>query len=310
MLRLVPVMVLFIVGACGTDLTADKACSDIATARCVQLMTCSSADLAKRWPDLATCEAREKLACTDALGAPATASTPSTVDACSSALATQTCDAALSGVAPPTACLTQAGPAANGAACAFAAQCASAFCSIATSSSCGVCATSPVAGDSCAAQSCGQTLVCSSAMVCVAPVALAGSCSKSMPCGVGLSCVGSTTTTNGTCMAEGATAGVTCDPRRMTGAACNAADGLTCDTATNTCVTQPLAQAGQPCGLIGTTVTACGGGATCEGTASSSVCVAAAVDGAACDAVNGPACEFPARCVANTCQLPGAMACK
>src|SRR5437763_8665052 len=96
-----------VVAGCGTDLSRDQACTDLSTARCGELMTCSTADLTKRWPDVDTCEAREKLACMDALAAPQTAATPASDQACADALAAATCDAFLSGVQPPAACLPQ-----------------------------------------------------------------------------------------------------------------------------------------------------------------------------------------------------------
>src|SRR4051794_39191891 len=72
-MRLALFAIAIVVAGCGSDLSRDQACADLATARCGALMTCSAPDLARRWPDIATCEAREKLACTDALAAPQTA---------------------------------------------------------------------------------------------------------------------------------------------------------------------------------------------------------------------------------------------
>lgn len=302
----------FVVGACGSDLTADKACTDVAAARCTQIMTCSAADLSRRWPDLATCEAREKLACTEGLSAPNTGASPSSVDACSTALTAQTCSAYLAGFMPPTQCLAQSGPAAAGAACGFAAQCKSGFCAIATGSLCGTCANLPAVGDSCATSGCGPTLECvASTMTCQMPLAANGSCSKSAPCGGGLSCVGATGTANGTCMPEGTTAGAACDVARKTAPGCSASAGLTCDSGSKMCVTQPLVAAGQPCGVTGTTFTGCLAGATCFFAAGSNMgtCMAPAADGGACDTTLGPDCEFPARCISGTCQLPGSMTC-
>jgi hypothetical protein len=115
----------------------------------------------------------------------------------------------------------------------------------------------------------------------------------------------------GTCQLEVATAGGTCDPKQATAPACSGSAGLTCDTQMLVCVPQPLASANQPCGLIGTTRTACSGGATCsipQGE-TTGVCVAPAADGAACNVDSAPECETPARCVNGTCQLPGSMAC-
>src|SRR5437763_4188562 len=100
---------LLLVAACGSDLTADQACTQLAQVRCSQLQTCSAADLARRWPDLATCEARDKLACTDSLAAKATAASPSSAEKCGAALAAQSCDAFLAAVPPPADCLPQLG---------------------------------------------------------------------------------------------------------------------------------------------------------------------------------------------------------
>ena len=307
---------LLMVVACGSDLTADEACTRIAQDRCTRLQACSASDLTRRWPDVASCEQREKLACTEALAAPKTANTPSTTDACAAALAAEDCPAFLAAVDPPTACVVQHGPFAAGAACSFAAQCATGFCAVAAGALCGTCAPQPMPGDSCANQGCGQTMVCvAGTQQCEVPVASGAACSSSIPCAQGLACVGGTT---GTCMAEGETVGAACDVRRLTAPDCDAAAGLACDRSSNTCVMQPLAPAGATCGEITTVFTACMSGATCVRAAGSTTgtCIAPAADGAACDSVSGPGCLFPARCVpsaagasAGTCQLPGSTTC-
>ena len=305
------VLGLFVVG-CGTDLTADQACSDVAASRCSKLSTCSATDLERRWGDFATCDTREKLACMQGLAAHATAATPTSTETCSTALEASTCDAFLSGVTPPAECLAQKGTAMLGAACAFSAQCSSGFCALASDALCGTCAAMPVAGDSCATTGCGPELSCVKAtMLCQAPVAGGGACDRTLPCGTGLSCVGSTMTTMGTCMADVTSVGATCDPLRKTGPTCDAGSGLACNTMTKQCVMQPDAAAGMPCGLISNVETRCAAGATCEVPtgATAGTCVAPAADGAACDATNGPECLFPAKCVAGTCQLPGSATC-
>jgi hypothetical protein len=305
------VLGVFVLG-CGTDLTADQACSDVAASRCSKLSSCSATDLERRWGDFATCSTREKLACMQSLAAHATAATPTTTETCSTALEQSTCVAFLSGVSPPTQCFAQKGVAANGAACAFSAQCSSGFCALTADSLCGTCAAMPAAGDSCATTGCGPTLSCVKAtMLCQAPVASGGACDKTLPCGTGLSCVGSTMTAMGTCMADVTTVGATCDPQRKTGPTCDAGSGLACNTMTKMCVMQPDATAGMPCGLINNVETRCAAGATCETPTgqTAGTCVAPAADGAACDATNGPDCLFPAKCVAGTCQLPGSMTC-
>ena len=308
------VFFILVVGACGTDVTADQACTAVAHSRCTQLMTCSPADLAIRWPDLATCETRETLSCTESQAAPKTAATPSRTDACAGELNMQTCVAFQSGVMSPPDCLSPSGPGLDASACGFNGQCSSGFCSTPSNALCGTCTAPPVAGDSCASQACGPTMNCVTAtQLCQVPVALSGACNKDMPCGVSLICVGDTTTVMGTCMQRIATAGTACDPATKTGANCDPNVGLVCDTAMKVCVTQPIAAAGAPCGAVTTAETRCTAGATCyvpDG-ATVGTCVAPAADGAACDDTDtvGPGCLTPAKCVTGTCQLPGSTSC-
>ena len=316
-MRLARLALLVVVG-CGTDITADQACTTLAQDECTELMTCSAADMQRRWPDIATCESRRKLACTQALAAPENANSPSHEEACAAAIAKDTCDAYLSGVEPPMECLPPNGTAANGAACSYAGQCASSFCAVAPGSLCGTCANEPAAGDSCATQGCGPTLNCvGSTMICQIPVASGGQCSKDLPCTEGQSCVGATMTAMGTCMPQGTTVGASCDARQMTGPNCSPAAGLTCGTTTNQCAIQPLVAAGQPCGVTNGLFVGCLAGASCKRATGSATgtCVAPAADGAACDSTNGPSCTTPAKCVisgtgtAGTCQLLGSQAC-
>jgi hypothetical protein len=301
-----------LVVGCGSDVTADQACTALAQDTCTKLSTCAAADLQRRWPDLATCETRQKLACTDALKAPKTAQNPTREDTCGSEIAAESCTTYLSGVEPPNECTAPVGPLATGAACSFAGQCATGFCAIASNALCGTCATEPVAGASCANSGCGQTLNCvATTMLCQAPVTDGGACSRDLPCIQGEACVGATQTAMGTCMAQVTTAGATCDARTMTGPNCDPAAGLVCNTMTNMCVMQPLVAAGQTCGVINNVNTGCLAGATCQRATGSmtGTCVGPAADGATCDATNGPDCTTPAKCVAGTCQLPGSMSC-
>jgi len=301
-----------LVVGCGSDVTADQACTALAQDTCNKLNTCSAADLQRRWPDLATCESREKLACTQALTAPKTANNPTHEDACASDLGSETGDAYLSGVTPPPGCVVPKGPGADGSTCSYPAQCSSGFCAIPTGSFCGTCAAAPVAGASCATQGCGQTMNCvASTMTCQAPVLAGGACSRDLPCIEGTACVGATMTAMGSCVAQGTTVGATCDARTMTGPNCSLAAGLTCDTSTTMCAMQPLVAAGQTCGVVNNVFVGCLAGAACNRATGSmtGTCVAPAADGAACDATAGPFCTFPARCVSGTCQLPGSQSC-
>jgi hypothetical protein len=310
---------LMLVVGCGSDPTENEACTKIAQDRCSQLQSCSAADLARRWTDLATCESRETLSCTEGLSAPKTGNNPSAVESCASALVAETCPAFLAGVNPPAACVTKKGPRANGMPCSFPAQCSSAFCAVASNALCGVCAAQPNPGDSCAAQTCGQDMVCvASTQLCQVPAAMGATCMQALPCGQGLACVGASMTTAGTCMPQATMIGAACDQRRMTAADCDPAAGLTCDRATNQCVMEPLVPTGGTCGNVNGVDNACSGGATCARPPASptGTCVAPATDGGACDSASGPDCLFPARCVptvsggtAGTCQLPGSQSC-
>ncbi len=304
--------------ACGGDSSQDQACQTLAKARCSQLQTCSAADLRRRWGDLDTCEAREKLSCTESLAVSDTAATPATIDGCASAVSADGCAEFLA-IPPPPACLPPAGPRAAGSPCAFNAQCSTSFCSIALTALCGTCMPPPAAGASCVSNGCGPNMNCVVAtMQCQIPVQLNGACDKTLPCDHGLSCVGVMTGVMGTCMMAGELTGATCDPARHSGADCDPDYGLSCDTTMRTCIAEPIAPAGGNCGAVGTAFTRCTDGGTCVMAmgATTGVCVAPAADGGACDSVNGPFCFFPARCVPNTpggtvgvCKMPGSQSC-
>ncbi len=299
----------------GTDaVTTADACTMLATAHCTQLMTCSPADLNKQFGTLATCIARQTLGCNGELAAADTGASPSGMIACGAALTAEACSDFL-GRGSPAACVF-AGP--NDGTCAFAAQCATSFCSIGADALCGVCQNDPAPGAACTANGCGPNLGCdSNNSLCEALAESGAACNPTTPCDHALACVGDTKTTNGTCKPQIVTLGAACDATRKTAATCDADDGLTCSTTTNKCVAQPLVAAGQPCGAINGGDTECTAGATCviPSAATTGTCVAPAADGAACDTKAGPGCFDPARCIptgtgtAGTCKLPGSQAC-
>ena len=314
-----PLVVLLALAGCSSGPSAEQACSKEGSDRCAALMMCSPADLSRRFGDLATCEARETLACVDGVDAPKTGQTPQNEENCGEQLLAQSCDAYLSNVMPPTACEPPDGPGSNGAPCAFSGQCSSGFCAVPSYGLCGTCALAPAAGASCASAGCPLTMTCvASTMLCEVPVPDGGLCSAGLPCASGLACVGSSTTTMGACTVQPTTVGASCDASRKLGPDCSGDAGLVCDSTTNTCVTEPLVAASQPCGTMNGVFTGCTGGATCmrPSGGATGTCVAPAADGAACDTLNGPTCLTPARCVtggsgstAGTCQLPGSMTC-
>jgi hypothetical protein len=309
------------VAACGATTPSDSAaCQTLAQARCQRLAACSAADLAKRYPDEATCEMRIELSCTAALGAANTGATPNTVETCAASLPDEACPAFLA-ADQTDACMPQTGTRATGAACEFPAQCASMYCAIASDSLCGQCAALPQVGDSCADQGCAPNQVCvASTMTCQVAVADGGACTADLPCVEGDACVGANAGTNtmGSCKAQPTTVGAACDPKRQTAADCNIDAGVVCDTTSDQCVAQPIVAAGMTCGDVAGVPTRCAAGGTCVKPTGSTTgtCVAPAADGAACDTAAGPGCLTPAKCVptstggtAGTCELPADPTC-
>jgi hypothetical protein len=288
-------------------LTADEACAARAAASCERLSACSIFALQTRFGDLATCEARQKLACTLSLAAPDTGATPATDEACAAALKTVACDAYLDGDLPEP-CLPRVGTRVAGAACLFAAQCQSAFCGIAKGSTCGTCTTAPGIGSSCATFACKSGLICvKETSLCESPEVLNASCDRGHPCGPGLSCVGQAAGTPGRCGNFAAAENVTCDPKEKVAPDCDHRLGLFC--VANQCARATYATAGQACGAVNGSAVACLADANCEKPAGSNqgTCVAPAADGAACDADVGPHCTTPARCVPTVAGQPAGL---
>src|SRR4051812_9407778 len=110
---------------CGkAGISADQACADLAQARCAKRDGCTSGvGITRNYGDMATCLAREKLACTDALAADRTGNSPDLVEKCVAAYPTFSC-ADFADNRPPADC-APAGAGPDGAACAFNGQCQS-----------------------------------------------------------------------------------------------------------------------------------------------------------------------------------------
>jgi hypothetical protein len=308
--------------AWGGGPTADQACADSAHAKCTRLQTCSAADVETRYGDEQTCESREKRSCANALAAPGNGNNPTKTEACSQEYATWSCTDYLDTANVPAACKQASGSVADGAACAFAGQCASGFCAIVPGSACGTCGAPPSPGASCAQlTNCGQGLVCTfDTQVCVVYAASGAPCGKGAPCGAGLSCVGAdaATATMGTCQAAVAASGATCDASQKTGPGCDRNLGLQCNSMSKQCATLTFGAGGQPCDDVNNQFTPCSASGQCSTTMGgmAGTCTAAAADGAACDVMAGPPCLNPARCVvgsgggtAGTCQLQSSTAC-
>ncbi len=319
----------FAFSACGGT-SADSACTDIAATRCAQRSMCTnSIGITKTYGDQNTCLAREKLSCVNALAAKDTGNTPTRVETCNAALKTESCADFFAGNTPP-ACVN-AGTLADSSACAFAGQCTSSYCTGLDNAACGTCG-EPLAtaadcsnGGTCArGQTCYTTTGANPTTTCLTEGGAGASCSRTAPCGTGFTCVGAVfagmNPTPGSCMADGTTAGAACDPTARTGAGCERAIGLFCNTMSKTCTTVTYAADGAACGE-GTdgNLTDCAGG-NCYGSTNGAMptmgtCKANAADGAACDTSAGPDCLAPARCVtasgstAGTCMLANASQC-
>jgi hypothetical protein len=317
-------------GGGDAPLSIDRACTDLAKARCTRLAACSDADLKLRDGDEATCETREKASCVNGLSAPATGSTPTTAEACASAIGAATCAQYL-GFSPIAACAPKVGTLGDGASCTFSGQCASSFCAVPVGAGCGKCAAVPKVGDAChtedSAQGCGPYLHCGKdSNLCVAYVASGGACDKNEVCDFGLSCVGAKTTTKGACQPLAAAVGATCDAKQQTAPGCDRALGLWCPSAgasAGKCAPfTTYAKTGEACGTLDdVTYAACSGGAVCvvpPGGAGKGTCQGPANAGEPCDTSgNGASCITGARCVvigdagtSGTCVVSTGDACK
>ena len=309
----------------GSGISADQACSDAAQAQCQKLDACHVNGVALRYGSNALCISRVKANCLTSIGAPDTGRTPANEEACAAAYASATCaDFVQNTIA---ACQPPAGTRAEGRACAYAGQCASAFCAFAPGAACGTCAAPTTPGQSCASSQCADGQTCLKAgAVCQPFGAVGDKCSTTSECQIGLTCVGavSATATAGTCMTGAEAVGAACD--RTTGPQCDEVQGLYCSfvpkATAGSCVKYLTATSGA-CGYtagVGTTgssYTICLGGGQCivPSGANAGTCVPDALDGKPCDTVNGPGCLTPARCVTlpgattGTCTLPDPTVC-
>jgi hypothetical protein len=306
-------------GAAGSPdggLTDDQACTDVATAHCARLQSCSNgARITRDFGDFSTCVVRERLGCLSALAAPSTGQSAATEEACAAALPSQDCNDLY--LARGSSCAVS-GALADGAPCAFNGQCQSSYCVHDKNAACGVCGQPPAAGASCANDFCARGQFCDSVTsACAAGAGDGNPCNRMTPCGPGSSCVGATMTTSGTCQPAASQPTAACDPRQRSLPSCDPNQGLSCNTLSLTCTAIAYVDDGQPCGVLADGSTAgCKGGGLCVIATGQTVgtCKAPAPDGAACDLVAGPPCLFPARCAvaggtAGTCVVPVGAAC-
>ncbi len=310
----------------SSAITAAQACADLAMARCNLRSTCSrpegetglGASLLETYGDLDTCLAREALACTNELDAAQTGASPAIVELCVHSFNDYSCPDFFDDL-PPFYC-APLGQLADGAACAFDAQCRHGSCNHAPNAVCGTCGQRASGGGDCSAANCMHGERCLAATGTCAVLAGGLEPCTAFPCQTGLYCQpsGGDASTNMICDGAWIRAGGACggDTRAL----CDQTRGLYCGPA-GTCARVTYAAAGSACGQLpdGTRVGCAAGGCyTDSGPASGTdmgTCKPFAADGDPCDTSVGPGCLPPARCLATgdstagTCVIPRASLC-
>jgi len=276
-------------------ISEDVACTDFANAICGALMKCGAPAVTLYYGDLTTCETRLKAPCKSTLHDPGTTLTTNRLDACAQKLIAESCADAYNHVVPDE-CKPLPGALADGTPCGDDGQCKSAYCK-----KTGVCCVCGAKGGTCSVDGdCDSGLVCVTG-ACVMRAAMGAACSDTIPCQYHLVCTG------GTCQPPAGT-GMKCTATAA-GGNCDLTLGDFCNPLSNVCQAVTYAGAGQPCGLVNMGYAVCSGNGHCSGQLMGN-CVAAAADGAACNAANGPNCQLPAQCINNVCTLSDTSTCK
>ena len=274
-------------------ITLQAACTDLETAVCNIIESCDPFYITETYGTVAACVQRALLAC------PLIAAAPSDIEACAQSTPAETCDQVFSNNAP--AACHYVGSTPNGGACSQNAQCdtRTEFCEGEAGETCGVCSPRVAAMGECSDDSvCQLGLSCAipsgdTLGTCAVPAGAGEECDESQPCAGTLVC-----TDNGVC-----------GPALQVGAACASQDcdesqGVFCDTAVGVCTQYQAASSGDACGVC-----AASGFCRTDSDLGTGTCLAAAADGAACDATNGPLCTPPSTCTNGLCELPVAQVC-
>jgi hypothetical protein len=316
------------------NVTQAAACAAYANAYCTFLDTCAPAGLFL-YSSVAHCKQRIELQCASSLTAPQSNFNPPMFAAGADALGKLTCAefyaTGFDSLGEPGPGCGGPGTLGVGKQCYANSQCASGDCL--EGDPCGICTGVGTACeasldclddafcnalDQCelkksAGQACGAHDQCTSdtwcGVTCQPDKPLGATCTEDAECAKPLICGA-----NNQCKPPALGAqGASCTPGETL--SCNASFMLVCDTASQTCVPDPLPGPGDPCGLVqqgGMTVFEflCGGDSTCVFTSGlSGTCVANAPDGAACNETTGPHCMFLASCVNGSCVVPNATLC-
>ena len=229
-----------------------EACARLAGVQCDLERRCFGGWLLRRLhgTEAACLDALSK-SCVDKIEVPRTGYSPSSMEACASALAQLSCEAFanIGSLAEPH-CRTPPGQLGIGDACRFDDQCQSRRCVFPwanQSSRCGVCQPLLAEGSDCrmAPNLCDEGLSCVSGR-CIGHVIEEGAqCNeRDLPCSFdrGLFCIA------GRCRYLGTKVGSPCDPKHIVAPNCQFRTGLYCDRATRECKAIGLAKLGQPCG--------------------------------------------------------------
>lgn len=290
----------------------EAACDQFSKAFCDVYAKCLPVFITAGFGDVATCYTRIGKTCPATFDAPKTSATPAKISTCAEGVKNLACEAL--STSTPQACIPAPGGIEDGAGCSDDAQCRSTWCPKNDEGFCGKCTALPKAGAPCVTlpakadgsvqKECGRGLSCVKD-VCVVPLGSGAACSDATSCSLGLTCF------NAKCVAAGKP-GSKCDPEGKTDPNCDFLQGAICNPATKVCQELGKANAGQPCGVIGSEYKICTAASKCivPSGAMSGTCIAAAIDGAACDLEKGPDCLGPAKCVGGVCKLPDPALCK
>lgn len=275
-------------------------CTSLATAICDATEQCSPFYLSANYGDMATCVARNVLACQAFTTASGASVKPSDYAACAKGYAQLDCAhlmGALHGTIVPSGCAVP-GARANGQPCGVDTQCKSGYCQH-TSVTCGTCEDLRASGAPCTqVADCQAGLTCSSAHItCAEPGKVGDACTLSTDCAIGLACAANK------CVKPGE-AGAPCTLLED----CDVDQGMICGLQ-HTCMATQLAKIGAACGIVNNALVACEGAGFCDipQGKTTGTCRAPPKDGGAC----GPTklCMLPAMCVSNTCRLPDTTTC-
>jgi hypothetical protein len=311
------------ISSCGYGPSLSVACQDVASERCGLRDRCTGGtSITSLFGDSSTCLVREHLACMLLAQAPSVGEQPLDVERCAVAYGSLSCEDFFASKIP-SGC-PAVGPRAMGERCAYGAQCASGYCGNDKTANCGQCAPPPQAGSPCVNSVCGSGLQCASRTLACADIPTLGMpCDPNAePCAVHLTCINLGVSGGPfTCNQGIATLGAACGG---TLGGCDSSIGLTCagiSVTTRACRVMEYRKSGEVCGALETgTFANCASGLcfTSVGVArlgEMGTCKAGASEGEACDAVTGPGCLYPARCVvgasgsAGTCALPVPSSC-